>query len=95
MIELLHERPHMNTASLLEHWRDRPESRHLASLLQRESLLDEGRDDLAAEFTSAITELNRQFSIQRRDELLDKFKFAGLSEQEREELQQLSRQVRT
>jgi DNA primase len=95
MIELLHERPHMNTASLLEHWRDRPESRHLATLLQRESLLDEGRDDLAAEFTSAITELNRQFSIQRRDELLDKFKFAGLSEQEREELQQLSRQVRT
>lgn len=95
MIELLHERPHMNTASLLEHWRDRPESRHLASLLQRESLLDEGRDDLTAEFTSAITELNRQFSIQRRDELLDKFKFGGLSEQEREELQQLSRQVRT
>ncbi|HEY0721641.1 MAG TPA: DNA primase [Gammaproteobacteria bacterium] len=95
MIELLRDSPHITTAALLEHWRERPESRHLASLLQRDILLDEDRDDLAAEFTSAIAELNRQYNIQRRDELLDKFKFAGLDAQEREELQQLTRQVRT
>ena len=95
MIELVRERPHIMTAALLEHWRDRPESRHLAALLQRETLLDENHDDLAAEFTSAIAELNRQYGIQRRDELLDKFKFGGLSEEEREELQRLSRHVRT
>ncbi len=95
MIELVRASPHITTASLLEHWRDRPESRHLASLLQRDILLDEERDDLAAEFTSAMAELNRQYDIQRRNELLDKFKFTGLNEQEREELQQLTRQVRT
>jgi len=95
MIEVARERPHITTASLLEHWRDRPESRHLASLLQRESLLDENNDDLVAEFTSAIAELNRQYDIQRREELLDKFKFASLTDEERAELQRLSRHVRS
>lgn len=87
LLGLLHAQPHLNTAALLEHWRDQDEGRHLATLASQEILLEDD-DALEREFIATLGRIDQQRPKQRREELLRK-PFQSLTEAEKTELQQL------
>ncbi|NNF51287.1 MAG: DNA primase [Gammaproteobacteria bacterium] len=86
--------PGLNTAALLERWRERPEGEHLQKLLhqrldqlgQRKGFSPEG---LKQEFKDLITRIGSQLSPERERILLAKMADEGLSSEEKEELRAL------
>ncbi|HKJ76921.1 MAG TPA: DNA primase, partial [Gammaproteobacteria bacterium] len=91
MVSLLREHPHLNTAALLEHWRDTDAGRHLGRLAVRElGLADE--EQVKAEFRDTLALLRRKERARRRRERLEALQarpFRELSEEERNELKRL------
>jgi len=88
MLDLLRQRPHLTTASLLEHWRGSEQGKHLFALAQRDMLLSAEQDDLEREFADTLQRLASQLRQQRRRELEQK-PFRELSDAEKAELAQL------
>jgi len=89
MLELLGDRPHLNSAALLEHWRGRDEGRYLQQLVAQELLLA-GEEQAENEFTAALERLRCQARDQRLDVLHGKSASpGGLSDDEKNELKQL------
>ncbi|HFC53722.1 MAG TPA: DNA primase [Gammaproteobacteria bacterium] len=88
LLELLQANPGLNTAALLERWRDREEGRHLARLAQwKPPFGDQG--SLEAEFRGAIERLDHQYVEQRTEELLQRARCGLLGDEEKSELQRL------
>ncbi|HEX7340558.1 MAG TPA: DNA primase [Rhodanobacteraceae bacterium] len=86
IIELARAHPQLNTASLLEHFRNRPEHAFLTQLAAtslREDL------DLAHEFRDALTQMQRQASEQRRLALMAMHANGTLDDAGKAELRQL------
>ena len=86
--------PGLNTAALLERWRERPEGAHLQKLLhQRLEQLGQrsgfSPDGLKQEFLDLIERLGEQLSPDREKTLLAKMAAEGLSNEEKEELRAL------
>lgn len=67
MLDLLHGNPHLNTASLLERWREHEHGRHLARLAREETLIP--LDKLDEEFADAMRGLRRMHLDQRIERL--------------------------
>jgi len=88
LLELLHEKPHLNTAALLEHWRGSDDGRHLTRLANAPSSSDEV--DVAAEFHGVLALLDREVSDSRCQELEAK---AELTDSEKEEYKQLHKEL--
>ncbi|MGA7800556.1 MAG: DNA primase [Gammaproteobacteria bacterium] len=87
LLEFLAANPHLNSAAVLEHWRDSEDGRHLAKLLQwTPSVPEEG---MAAEFLGALERLKQQRLERRTDQLLERARREGLTPAEKRELQQL------
>ncbi len=81
--------PTTTLAGLLERWRERPDGAHLAKLAISE-LPQLSREQAANELNQAVNKLLSDGSpARRRDELLTKAKSAGLSYEEKQELQRL------
>jgi DNA primase len=81
--------PTTTLAGLLERWRERPDGAHLAKLAISE-LPQLSREQAANELNQAVNKLLSDGSpARRRDELLTKAKGAGLSYEEKQELQRL------
>ncbi|MCW9089213.1 MAG: DNA primase [Gammaproteobacteria bacterium] len=93
MLELLRQRPNLNTSALLEHWRGRDEERHLFTLAQRELLLDAEQDDVEKEFLGALRGLRQQLLKQRYLELSRK-PLSQMSAEEKMEYQSLMQEMR-
>jgi DNA primase len=87
LLELLQRRPHINTAGVMEHWRGRPEERHLAQLAV--TPLEVPGEGLQQEFLGAIQRLTEQRAAQRMQQLLSLDHGSGLSGPEKQELKQL------
>ena len=68
LLELARKRPDINTAVLEERLRDRPEARHLKTLLAQEMLVD--RDEAAAELTGSLAGIQRRVQEQRLETLI-------------------------
>ena len=68
LLELARDRPDINTAVLEERLRDRPEARHLKTLLGQEMLVD--REEAAAELTGSLVGIQRQVHEQRLESLI-------------------------
>ena len=68
IIELLHQQPELNTATLLEHWRDREDGRNLTKLACWVPPLDDL--ELAADLQGNLNEIERQH-IENRIKYLD------------------------
>jgi DNA primase len=89
MLELLAVRPHLNSAALLEHWRDRDEGRYLQQLAAQELLLV-GELEAEKEYAAALKKLCAQARDQRLEVLHSKSISAdGLTDDEKNELKQL------
>ena len=78
-------RPKMNSAMLLEHWREHAEGRHLGRLLDTELLVDE--DAAKAEYTDIMSRLEAETRRARVDVLREKG--GGLTEDEKHEFRRL------
>ncbi|MDX1592992.1 MAG: DNA primase [Gammaproteobacteria bacterium] len=87
MVAVLHETPGLNTAALLERWRDDPEGRHLHRLLEREEIVPEAGWE--AEFDDAVRRLDRLARDARIDALLARDRQGTLDADGKEELRRL------
>jgi len=89
LLELARDRPDINTAVLEERLRDRPEARHLKTLLGQEMLVD--RDEAAAELTGSLAGIQRQVHEQRLESLIARAD--GLSATEKQEFLRLQQNL--
>lgn len=88
ILETLRTNPHLNSASLLERYRDSEHQRHLLKLMMwRPPASDDF--DLAVEFRCTMASLYAKAAAQRTDRLLEKERKEGLNSDERRELQDL------
>ncbi len=88
------EKPGLNTAALLERWRERPEGPHLHKLVQTrlEQLGQRGGfspDGLKQEFRDLMNRIKGELAPDREKTLLEKLGREGLSAEEKEELRAL------
>lgn len=83
LLELLQARPHLNTAALLEHWRDTQEGKYLAKLAQWQPEVPEG---VEAELQGALQRLAERYHEQRVENLLHTERLEGLGDMEKAEL---------
>ncbi len=88
ILGLLAEKPSLSTAGILEHFRDRPEGRHLTQLatLAPPALSSEG---LSQELQDILARLLRKLEEQRYRHLAQKCGNTALSEAEKEEYRRL------
>ncbi len=88
LVEFVHQHPHVNTAILLEHWRDDKTFDYLVSLASNTHLLSE--QEILQEFISAVEQLQYCASVcQRRRQLLEKIKQGIATASEQQMLAQL------
>jgi len=88
LLENLKSNPTLNTAAILERWRDRDEGKHLAKLATWQPTLNDP-ESLKQEFLGAIQRLQAQHLSARTDTLLAKANQGQLSDEEKRELQSL------
>ena len=90
LLETLRSHPNLNTAALLERWRDRAEGKQLEKLAIWQPSLDDP-ESLQHEFLGALARLEEQHRDSRTKSLLAKSNQGGLSSDEKAELQTLLR----
>ena len=88
LIADLRDNPCANTGQLLERWRDRPEHERFARLASVESLVP-GDEAALLELRDALGRLQEEQRRRRLDALIERERAAGLSSDEKLELQQL------
>ena len=91
LVELLLERPHLNSAALVEHWRNTEYGDTLARLVASPVRAAARNLDPEKEFTDAMERLRAQCRELRLEALLDKARTgSALSDSEKDEIKQLS-----
>ena len=88
LLENIKSNPTLNTAALLECWRDKDEGKHLAKLATWQPPLNDP-ESLKQEFLGAIERLQAKHLSARTDTLLAKANQGALSPDEKSELQSL------
>lgn len=87
LLELLHQQPHLTTASLLEHWREKPSYQHLMTLANwQHGIPDEICED---EFLHAFGKINVSTEQQQLQLLLAEAKNRPLTTDEKHQLKEL------
>lgn len=87
LLEITRNRPDMNSASLLERFRDRSEGPHLVGLLAEEVLIDVAGASI--ELNDSLQRIAAGVEHQRLEELIDKAESSGLDAAEKAELRRL------
>jgi len=87
LLEITRARPDINSAGLLERFRDRSEGPHLVGLLAEEMLLDEA--GASAELVDSLQRIADAAEQQRLEELIEKADSSGLNAAEKDELRKL------
>jgi DNA primase len=83
LLETLHQYPHLNTAALLERWRDHEHGAHLQRLAQQPLSLN--LEQSLPEFAGVIEQLEKQVTESRQQYLTSK-PFSQLTDEEKEEI---------
>jgi len=91
LLETLQSAPTLNTAALLERWRNTEEGKHLEKLATWQPSLNDP-ESLQQEFLGAIARLEEQHRSSRTDSLLAKANQGELSSEEKAELKTLLQQ---
>ncbi len=87
VIELLLRNPHFNAGTIMEHWREREDGRHLARLAAMTLPVPE--EGMEREYQDALERLRVYGRRQRVDALLSQAEQGGLEEAEQKELNEL------
>lgn len=88
LLETLRSNPNLNTAALLERWREKSEGKQLEKLATWQPSLDDP-ESIRQEFLGALARLEEQHRDSRTKSLLAKSSQGGLSPDEKRELQAL------
>jgi DNA primase len=83
LLETLHQHPHLNTAAVLERWRDHEHGVHLQRLAQQPLSLS--LEQSQPEFVGVIEQLEKQVNESRQQYLTSK-PFSQLTDEEKEEI---------
>ena len=83
LLETLHQHPHLNTAALLERWRDHEHGAHLQRLAQQPLSLS--LEQSHPEFEGVIDQLEKQVTESRQQYLTSK-PFSQLTDEEKQEI---------
>ena len=93
LLELIQQQPNINCGAILEHWRDRPEGRHLHKLaLSDNAIPSEGYEH---EFQDALRHLDKQRVERIYNQLLRKGETGSLSPQDKQRLTELLMEKQT
>lgn len=87
VLELIQKNPGLNTGTLMEHWRDKPEGKSIAKLAQLEHMIPE--KGIQSEFLGAIDKLKKFGNKQIIDQMLAKASQSGLTHEEKQQLHEL------
>jgi DNA primase len=87
LCSLLQTKPKLTTGAILEHWRDKPEYKHLYQLSNYEHLLKD--QNLTHEFCGAIDKIHAHATENAINQLISKANGAGLTNTEKKQLQKL------
>jgi len=87
LMQLLKERPDLNTGSIIEHYRDSEHQQALSKLVAWEHPDLSG--DVEAEFQGVLEQLRREALSAATEQLMNKERLAGLTEAEKAELKRL------
>ena len=87
LIEIIKKNPTISTGALLEHWRDRDESKLLAKLAQTEHMIPP--NGIVHEFSGTIQRLKKLAHKQLIDQLLAKAAQQSLAPEEKQQLNEL------
>ncbi len=87
LIDIIHQNPGLNTATLREFWRDKPEEKLIAKLAQLDHMVPE--KGIEQEFLGSIERLTEIGRKQTIEHMLIKASQSGLSEEEKLNLQKL------
>jgi DNA primase len=92
LVELLHRQPELNTAAVVEHFRESEHGLHVARLAvwQHPALAA----DVTAEFRGVLIQMKRAAIKKKVENLLQKQRIFGLTREEIEELARLTRLAR-
>ncbi|MFC1748328.1 DNA primase [Pseudomonadota bacterium] len=93
LLELIQHTPHINCGTILEHWRDNPEGKHLGKLAR--ATITTPEDGQAAEFEGALNLLHKQCIEQEYTQLLRKGETIPLTTDEKRKLIELQAKKRT
>lgn len=86
LLEILHQRPDISPAALVERWEDPDTRRHLARLITLEI---ETLDDAAEQFRGTLTELARQARKAQRQKLQQAYRPSAMTDEEKQRLREL------
>jgi DNA primase len=86
LLDFLHQHPGLNTATLIEFWRDTPEEKILLQLAQFDHMVPEKTEQ---EFLGAIERLKEFGRKQTIEQMLLKASQSGLSDEEKKQLNEL------
>ena len=87
LLELIQQQPNINCGAILEHWRDRPEGKHLSKLALSDSNIPS--EGYAHEFRDALRHLDKQRVERNYNQLLRKGESNSLSPQDKQHLTEL------
>lgn len=93
LIELIENNESITTGMLIENWRAKPEEKHLKSLANTELLIK--REQIPAELADLLTRLEKELIIDEWDRLIAKSKHQPLSQQEKDSLKSLQKEMLT
>ena len=93
LLELIQQHPNINCGAILEHWRDRPEGKHLNKLaLSDNAIPSEGYEH---EFQDALRHLDKQRVERSYNQLLRKGESNSLNTQDKQRLTELLTEKQT
>ncbi len=92
LLELGQANPHINCGTILEHWRDRPEAKHLSKLARAH--INTPIEGMEAEFQGVLRLLDRQRVEQEYEQLLRKSETGQLTQEEKLRIGQLQAEKR-
>lgn len=93
LIELIENNESITTGMLIEHWREKPEEKHLKSLANTDLLIK--REQIPAELADLLSRLEKELIIDEWDRLIAKSKHQPLSPQEKDSLKSLQKEMLT
>lgn len=93
MVSLINQNEAITTGMLIENWRDRPEEKHLKQLANVDLIIS--REQIPAELADILSRLEKELIIDEWDRLIAKSKLQPLSQQEKNSLKSLQKEMLT
>ncbi len=93
LVDLIDNNESITTGMLVEHWRGKPEEKHLKALASSDLLIN--REQIPSELADLLSRLEKELIIDEWDRLIAKSKQQPLTQQEKQSLKSLQKEMLT